>query len=78
MTKDFDRIQSIAKRLKIIFSRDGINHDGEESYIIRAVEEAERLTELAPGISWVCGKCKSMNDELDAKCRHCETAKDGL
>ena len=72
-SEEFERVRSIAKRLKMIFERDGIRHEGEEDYLVRAVEEAERLTMLAPDLGWVCGKCKTFNDDRDLQCRFCDT-----
>ena len=72
-SEEFERVRSIAKRLKMIFERDGIRHEGEEDYIVRAVEEAERLTMLAPDLGWVCGKCRTFNDDRDLQCRFCDT-----
>lgn len=72
-SEEFERVQEIAKRLKMIFERDGIQHEGEEDYLVRSVEEATRLTTLAPDLGWVCGKCKTFNDDRDLQCHFCDT-----
>ena len=73
--EEFDRIQEISKRLRLIFSRDGYKkHDvGSDDYIVRSVEEAQRMTELCPAVNWVCDKCKTFNDDKDSLCRFCDT-----
>lgn len=81
LKEEFDRVHEIGKRLKLIFERDGINMfsehglrlDGSEDYMVRAVEEATRLTMLAPDLGWTCGKCKTFNDDRDSQCRFCDT-----
>jgi hypothetical protein len=73
MKEEFDRFHKIGKRLKMIFERDGLHHEGEEDYLVRSVEEATRLTTLAPDLGWVCGKCRTFNDDRDSHCRFCDT-----
>ena len=80
--EEFDRVHEIGKRLRLIFERDGIVKNGEyniihldgiEAYLVRSVEEATRLTMLAPDLGWVCGKCRTFNDDRDLQCRFCDT-----
>jgi len=32
-----------------------------------------RLTQLAPDLGWVCGQCKTVNDEERSLCGFCDT-----
>lgn len=52
MTKqEFDRIHEAGRELKSILQRDRIQYEpGIEAYLVRAVEEATRLTKRAPDV----------------------------
>lgn len=78
LQEEFERVASIGKRLLLIFERDGIKGEfgnGTDQYLVRAVEEATRLTMLAPDLGWVCGKCRTFNDDRDSQCCFCDTAR---
>lgn len=72
-TDDFDTVHNIGKRLKDVFHRDGFTKaEGMEDYIVRAVEEAKRLTKLAPDVCLVChGKGKVNVLGAVVPCREC-------
>lgn len=71
--EEFDSIHETGKRLKEILKRDRVRGlDGIEDYLIRAVEEAARLTKRAPDwVYWRCKFCSRMNIYTNSQCSHC-------
>ena len=70
---DFDSIHETGKRLKEILKRDRVNGlDGMEDYLVRAVEEAARLTQRVPDwVYWRCDFCTGLNIYTNRQCAHC-------
>ena len=70
--KEFDRIRAISGKLREIFERDEIPRmTGMHDYLVRAVEEATRLTKRAADGATPCAHRYHAADENDFICIDC-------